>query len=144
MGGLSLFQQGCICCIRWTAGYVWSLSPVVKLLEPELAPILNGAVSSDEAIEASRQQLQQDNPNPRWCIPWSYVLWQQGDYNGAYAVAARYHTLLQEDGDFLLLFGMIVGSCQTAAIKPKQHSRRRYVCSRNVMMLTIILQSIFR
>ncbi|QNI46832.1 tetratricopeptide repeat protein [Synechococcus sp. A15-60] len=80
---------------------------MVKLLEPELAPILNGSVSSEEAIEASRQHLEQDNPNPRWCIPWAYVLWQQGDYSGAYALAARYHTLLQDDGDFLLLFGMI-------------------------------------
>ena len=32
---------------------------VVKLLEPELAPILNGSVSADEAIEASRYQLKQ-------------------------------------------------------------------------------------
>ena len=80
---------------------------MVKLLEPELAPILNGSVSSDEAIEASRQQLEQENPNPRWCIPWAFVLWQRGDYIGAYALAARYHTLLQDDGDFLLLFGMI-------------------------------------
>ena len=80
---------------------------MVKLLEPELASILNGSVSSDEAIEASRQQLEQDNPNPRWCIPWAFVLWQQGDYSGAYDLAAQYHTRLQNDGDFLLLFGMI-------------------------------------
>ena len=80
---------------------------MVKLLEPELAPILNGLVSSDEAIEASRKQLEKEKPNPRWCIPWAYVLWQQGDYGGAYALASKYHTLLQNDGDFLLLFGMI-------------------------------------
>ena len=80
---------------------------MVKLLEPELAPILNGSVSADEAIEASRYQLKQSNPDPRWCIPWAYVLWQQEAFSEAYALAAEYHSSLQNDGDFLLLFGMI-------------------------------------
>ena len=80
---------------------------MVKLLEPELVPILNGSVTPDDAIASARARLSEPEPDPRWCIPWAYVLWQREEYSSAYGLAARYHSALQNDPDFLLLFGMI-------------------------------------
>lgn len=52
-------------------------------------------------------RLAESEPDHRWCIPWSYVLWQRGDYADAYSVASARHSVLQDNDDFLLLFGMI-------------------------------------
>lgn len=80
---------------------------MVKLLEPVLGPILDGSVTPDEAIAEARRHLQEFEPDHRWCIPWSFVLWQRGDYDEAYAVASAHHSALHNNDDFLLLFGMI-------------------------------------
>ena len=53
---------------------------MVKLLEPELLPILNGSVTPDDAIASSRDRLSDTESDPRWCIPWAYVLWQRKEF----------------------------------------------------------------
>lgn len=80
---------------------------MAKLLEPVLDPILNGSVSAEDAMAEAERQLAQPDADPRWCIPWAFALWNAARYSEAYAVAARHHSALQNDGDFLLLFGMI-------------------------------------
>ena len=80
---------------------------MAKFLEPLLTPILNGEVTPEEAIAVSRQHLEQNRHDPRWCIPWAFVLWQQGEFLQAYNVAKEHHSSLQGDSDFLLLYGMI-------------------------------------
>lgn len=61
----------------------------------------------DVAIEECRQRLEDPQADPRWVIPWSFILWRQGDYTSAHQVASRFHSALQNDPDFLLLYGMI-------------------------------------
>ena len=75
--------------------------------EPSLDPILKGMVSTQEVIDHSRSKLDSPGADPRWCIPWAYVLWKNGDFSGAYAVSKKYLSVLQDDADFLLLFGMV-------------------------------------
>ena len=77
------------------------------MLEPVVDPILDGSVSAAEAVATARRHLEEPEPDHRWCIPWSFVLWQQGDYEGAYQVASARRTILQDNDDFLLLYGMI-------------------------------------
>ena len=64
-------------------------------------------VTTQEVIDHSRSNLDLPDANPRWCIPWAYVLWNNGDFSGAYAVSKKYFSALQDDADFLLLFGMV-------------------------------------
>ena len=105
---------------------------MVKLLEPELAPILNGASVltrqlKPHASNCSRTTPILDGASGRTCFG-------NRDYNGAYAVAARYHTL-QEDGDFA-----VVEWCSAAAKRDQAGSIQAAIrLQPERMMLTIIL-----
>ena len=64
-------------------------------------------MSCEEAIAEIQERMGQLDANPRWSIPWMYALWMLGKHDEAYAVASRFHTTLQNDCDFLLMFGMV-------------------------------------
>ena len=83
------------------------MSLLSNFSEPSLDPILKGKVTTQEVIDHSRSKLALPRADPRWCIPWVYVLWKNGDFLSAYTVSKEYSTQLQDDADFLLLFGMV-------------------------------------
>ena len=68
---------------------------------------MNGSVAPQDALEVSRRELAQQGANPRWCLPWGFVLWQAGQYSEAHEVLAPFHSALQDDVDYLLLYGMV-------------------------------------
>ena len=76
-------------------------------MEPGLTPILNGSVSVDEAAVLARRRLAEPQSDPRWCIPLAYSLYQQGSYGDAYSVVSTRHSALQNNVEYLLLYGMI-------------------------------------
>lgn len=84
-----------------------SSSSVAKFVEPSLDPIINGEVSSEDAIAEIQERMNHPDANPRWAIPWMYALWTLGQFGQAYEVANRFHSTLQNDCDFLLMFGMV-------------------------------------
>ena len=79
---------------------------MVKFLEPELFHF-NGSVSPDDAISVARVRLSEPDAEPRWFKTRANVLRQRKEYLAAYAVAEVYHSALQNNVDFLLLFGII-------------------------------------
>ena len=76
-------------------------------MEPGLVSILNGSVSCDEAGVIARRALSEPDPDPRWSISLAYSLWEKGLYPDAYSVVAPRHTELQDNVEYLLLYGMI-------------------------------------
>lgn len=76
-------------------------------MEPGLASILNGQVSAEEAADLARRSLEEPSPDPRWCIPLAFSLWKQGSYGDAYDSLAPHHSALQNNVEYLLLYGMV-------------------------------------
>lgn len=78
-----------------------------KLIEPKLDPIIDGSVSAEEAISASQRELSVQGADVRWCLPWAFALWQKGEYNDSFDVLSPYYSSLQDDVDYLQLYGMV-------------------------------------
>lgn len=81
--------------------------PPAALTTPDLAPLITGAVTLEQAIATAEAQLRSEAPNARWSLVLCYALWAQQRYREAFAAAQEHHSALANDPDFLNLFGMV-------------------------------------